>query len=479
MLWVAVLVAALNGCGRGAAVEQSYRTALAYFQEKKYAKAAEYLEQAVAAVPEHAPAWNFLGVCQLECGQTEAGLQSLARAVQLNPQYIAAHYNLGVAYLEHNQADAAITHLRQAAQADTAPADVLLHLGRAYKLAGALLQAEQTLTRHLTQHPDAIAFNELGIIHVWQRNYLRAEEAFRRSVAADPRFAPALHNLAWLEHHHLGRLRDAITHYQQYLDLLPKHQPREDLRLTIVQLEKELASAAKSQEMAAVVAPVQVKPARPVPPSPPPPPAPPTPPTVITAPAPPAAPEKKEEVVLVTTPQPPPPPLKKQRIPVATQAPAAGSRTKAAPLFNEGVKLQQQRNPLGAIAAYSKAVATDPSFAAAHYNLAIAYRETGQLEKALDHYEYALLADPKYTDARYNYALLLQQQGYTEDAARQFEEILKTHPKDAGLHLSLATIYARDRATVAQARDHYQTYLKLQPNSPLAREIRDWLEKNR
>ena len=45
--------------------------------------------------------------------------------------------------------------------------------------------------------------------------------------------------------------------------------------------------------------------------------------------------------------------------------------------------------------------------------------------------------------------------------------------------VSLGGLYARDRATYAKAREHYLAFLKLSPNSPLARDIRRWLDQNR
>jgi tetratricopeptide (TPR) repeat protein len=379
----------LAGCNREPSVQDTFQKGLAHYKNAQYAQAARCFEHTVAAVPGHAPAWNFLGVCQLETGQTDAGIRSLEQALRLDPNYSAAHYNLGLAQLEHGQPEAAIAHLRQAQQSPTAPADTWQHLALAYQRAGATKQAEQLIAKH-----------------------------------SPPRPAP------------------------------PAAPPTK---------------------------PAPVKPTTNFTTTPPPPasvtPAPATSAPAATAPATPAAPEKKE-VVVYTTPPPPPPPVKKTRTPVATQPPKAGNRISATLAFNDGVRLHQRRDLIGAIAAYTKAVAADPSFAAAHYNLAIACRDAGQTEQALDHYEYALLAKPDYTDARYNYALLLQQLGYTDDAVRQFEEILKANPKDAGVHLSLATIYVRDRATTRQARDHYEAYLKLQPNSPLARDIRTWLDKN-
>jgi Flp pilus assembly protein TadD len=96
----------------------------------------------------------------------------------------------------------------------------------------------------------------------------------------------------------------------------------------------------------------------------------------------------------------------------------------------------------------------------------------------MENYEMALLAESNYADARFNYAILLQQQGYTDDAVTQLERIVAENPNDGAAHLSLATIYAHDRATVAKARDHYLAFLRLSPNSPAARDIRRWLDQN-
>jgi tetratricopeptide (TPR) repeat protein len=145
------------------------------------------------------------------------------------------------------------------------------------------------------------------------------------------------------------------------------------------------------------------------------------------------------------------------------------------------VAAHQRGDLYAAVTGYAKAVAADPSFSNAHYNLAIAYQANGQLDKALDHYEWALLTNPTHNEARFNYAIVLQQQEYFPDAIREMELLLKSNPKDTTLHLSLATMYARNRATYDKARRHYQDYLRYTPdkNSVIARDIRAWLDKNR
>jgi tetratricopeptide (TPR) repeat protein len=146
--------------------------------------------------------------------------------------------------------------------------------------------------------------------------------------------------------------------------------------------------------------------------------------------------------------------------------------------FKNAADLQRQDKLADAIAEYTKVIATDPSYPQAYYNLAIACANIGQTDRALDNYELALMSDPNYVDARFNYALQLQTQGYTDDAIAQCKKILAANPTDATTHWLLGRLYARDRATFAEARDHYQTFLKLAPNSTLARDTRRWLDQN-
>jgi len=115
----------------------------------------------------------------------------------------------------------------------------------------------------------------------------------------------------------------------------------------------------------------------------------------------------------------------------------------------------------------------------AYYNLAIAYSDARQPDRALENYELAIMASNQFTDAHYNYAILLQAQGYIDDALTQYEFLVRSNPNDALAQLGAATLYARDRTTLDKARQHYQTYLRLAPNSPPARDIRRWLDQNR
>jgi len=440
----------MAGCSRSP--QSEFDKGVAYFKEQKYTKAAGHFQNALAHGAATAQVHNFLGVCQLNDGKSDLAIQSFQEALKLDAAFTPARYNLALALLKRGDAKGAIAHLSQLAQTPTAPADVHSHLGQAYAKLSAWPQARQAFQKTAELTPSAEAFNELGIVNTRLGDLKQARQNFEQTIKTDPHFAPAFLNLAVLEHRQLGQKQAAMQHYQNYLDLLPKNQNRDDVRQAIAQITQELTVVSK-------------------PPQPPKPVVPPVP--VVT-----------QQVAQVTAPVPAPvppkpvaPPVIKHRTPIAPRQLTAGTRTKALGYFNEAVQQQQRGALTGAIASYGKAIAADPSYAQAYYNLAIACRSAEQPEKALENYELALMANPAFNDARFNYAILLQESGYTADAVAQYEKFLQINPKDATGNLALANLYAHERET-QKARQHYETYLKLAPTSPAARDIRRWLEQN-
>ena len=474
--YFALLAALTSGCGRTTTGEHEFARGLAEYKDGKYDKAAVDFERALSSMRTNALALNFLGVCRLQQGETDAGLRDLQNAVRLDPTYIPARYNLALAQLERGQGPDAVANLRQVVQSSAAPADSYYQLGLAYMRVSAWAQAEEALKHHLQGNPNpAATLNCLGIVAARKRDFVAAKHWFEQCIAAEPGFATAYLNLANVENQQLGLKKEALAHYETYIDLFSKTQPREDVRVAMLQVRQELATTKKQAARAPEPTPAPT----PAPPAPKP--VTPPPPVAAPKPAPPATAMIVTATVVSATPPappPPPPPVRKVRTSIAARSLKPGNRSKALVLFNNAFSLQRQDKVADAISEYTKAVATDPSFPKAYYNLAIAYGSIGQTERAMDNYELALMADPNYVDARFNYALLLQSQGFTDDAIAQYKKILAANPDDASTHLSLGGLYARDRATYAEARDHYQSFLKLAPNSPLARDIRRWLDQN-
>jgi len=83
----------------------------------------------------------------------------------------------------------------------------------------------------------------------------------------------------------------------------------------------------------------------------------------------------------------------------------ADPRSDAKAQVDFGINVAQRGLWREAIYRWEKAVELDPTYAAAHNDLAIAYEHEGQLEKARKAYEKALELDPENTQIRQNYEL--------------------------------------------------------------------------
>jgi tetratricopeptide (TPR) repeat protein len=177
-----------------------------------------------------------------------------------------------------------------------------------------------------------------------------------------------------------------------------------------------------------------------------------------------------------TTPAGPPP------IPRYTYArparPAAGNRAEAERAFRTAVEAHQSGRALGALDDYQRATRADPQFFAAWNNLGLALHEVGRYEQALTALELALGLDPDSTEARYNLGVALRDAGYPLDAASEFQQVLATSPADVRTHLALGNLYAQRLRDTAKARAHYRRVLDLDPDNPLAGNIRTWLRNN-
>jgi tetratricopeptide (TPR) repeat protein len=66
-----------------------------------------------------------------------------------------------------------------------------------------------------------------------------------------------------------------------------------------------------------------------------------------------------------------------------------------------------------------------PDFLEAHYNLAIAYKQMGNLEAAIAEYRQAIRINPGFAEAIYNLGVTCQQKGQLRDAIACFERFIK------------------------------------------------------
>ena len=158
--------------------------------------------------------------------------------------------------------------------------------------------------------------------------------------------------------------------------------------------------------------------------------------------------------------------------------PAAGDRTAASGAFTKARLFEQDEKWPDALQWYLQAAALDPSWFEAQYNSGVLAHRLRNYSTALPRYEMALAVQPDSTDARYNFALALKAAGYVPDAAEQLKIILAAEPGEVRAHLALANICAQSLRDTAQAREHYEQVLELDPANPQTSDIRFWLSAN-
>jgi Flp pilus assembly protein TadD len=92
------------------------------------------------------------------------------------------------------------------------------------------------------------------------------------------------------------------------------------------------------------------------------------------------------------------------------------------------------------------------------------------------YFNLALASQPDYFDAHYNLGNALAAQGNFGGAADQFAEAVKLNPDDANAQANLGTALAQ-LGRLTEARLHYEAALRIDPSNQLARENLQQIEQ--
>ncbi|MGD9875053.1 MAG: tetratricopeptide repeat protein [Kiritimatiellia bacterium] len=151
----------------------------------------------------------------------------------------------------------------------------------------------------------------------------------------------------------------------------------------------------------------------------------------------------------------------------------------AAQAFNRGYSFQLQEDWDRAIYFYRHALENDDTFLNAYFNLGVVYQLNKEPALAKEAYLAGLEQKPGWTDARYNLALLFMELRQYSEAEEQARKILELDPKHAQSHYILGMIYESNPQRKALARQHWQRFIELAPNDPLAPDARSRLDGRR
>jgi tetratricopeptide (TPR) repeat protein len=158
--------------------------------------------------------------------------------------------------------------------------------------------------------------------------------------------------------------------------------------------------------------------------------------------------------------------------------PAAGPNKKLSEhWFQRGLTLEETGAPVEeAVAAYRKAIESDPNASGALVNLGTIAFRMRKLKEAAAYYARAMQADPSYPLAHFNVGNLFDEQGNFAEARNHYMEAIRLNPRYGDAYFNLALLCERN-GDLLQAIGHWQSYLKLDSTSSWANTARKQLDR--
>tara|TARA_B100000787_G_C16192681_1_gene298508 strand:+ start:1275 stop:3038 length:1764 start_codon:yes stop_codon:yes gene_type:complete len=120
-----------------------------------------------------------------------------------------------------------------------------------------------------------------------------------------------------------------------------------------------------------------------------------------------------------------------------------------------------------AIESYEKAIAINPDYVDAHYNLGNIYRQIDQLDNAIECHQRVIDINPSHEEAQYNLGVSLFESGFLFEAIDHFEKALVINPKNIEAQINLGNIFVELDQTY-EAIEQYEKILITNPKNALA-----------
>ncbi len=228
---------------------RKFNTGINAMKTQDFSEAIEEFQLAETIMPERADTYKGIGLCYLNMGQHEAGIESYLKAIELDSTDAMVRYNLGIAYLNINELESAKQTLLKAHKLDPEDLNALEKLALAEQRMGNPEGALHAAEKALKIDPDKLEVLSIaGQIYLMGDDYARAAELMEKVVAQQPDNAAVLFNLG-AAYKALKQHDKAITQFLKTVEVTPNdtdawyqlgliYDHQEDLDSAIASFEK-------------------------------------------------------------------------------------------------------------------------------------------------------------------------------------------------------------------------------------------------
>jgi predicted O-linked N-acetylglucosamine transferase (SPINDLY family) len=202
-------------------IPEALAIAVLHHRAGRVREAEQIYRQILAADSNQHDAWRLLGLAASQAGNYQAGVEYIQRALALVPDWAEAHFNLGNAWRAQGKLDEAASCYERALQLKPDYAEVHNNLGLVCRALGDLDKAAACYRRTVHLRPGfAEAHNNLGSVLALQGKPDEASACYQRALQEQPGYAEAHNNLGNVLKTQ-GELDEAMACYQRALQLKP------------------------------------------------------------------------------------------------------------------------------------------------------------------------------------------------------------------------------------------------------------------
>ena len=203
-------------------IQQAINLAVQHHKAGDLREAEVICQRILQADPNQHDALHLLGAMASQVGKNDVAVELITKALTIKPDFAVAHNNLGIVFAALGRAEDAETAQRKAVALKPDFAEAWLHMSRALQPQGRMTEAEEVCRRVVALRPNhAAAHNSLGIVLRANGRMDEAAESFHWVISNQPNHIDARTNLGAILIE-MGRHKEALSHLLRAAELNPR-----------------------------------------------------------------------------------------------------------------------------------------------------------------------------------------------------------------------------------------------------------------